>query len=68
MEQDRTRLGKRARWVGSVFERRGDLMAIGSGVIGLAVIVAVILFGLHERQTSFRSVSSAESARDVSYR
>jgi hypothetical protein len=51
------RLRKPARWVA---ERSSDLVAIGGGMMGLALIVAVVLVGLHERQTSFRSISPAE--------
>jgi hypothetical protein len=61
-------LGKPVRWVAGVLERSGDLVAIGGGMIGLALIVAVVVVGLHERQTSFRTISTPESADDASYR
>jgi hypothetical protein len=34
-------------------------LVLGGGMIGLALIVVVILVGLHERQTSFRAISPA---------
>ena len=64
MLQDRTRLGKPVRWVADVLERSGDVLAIGGGMIGLALIVAVIVVGIHERQSSFRSTSQADYAAD----
>jgi hypothetical protein len=60
MVQDRIPRGKPLRWVAGVLERSGDLLALGGGMIGLALIVAVVLVGLHERQTSFRSTTPAQ--------
>jgi len=60
MFQGRISSGKPLRWVSGVFERSGDLLALGGGMIGLALIVAVVVVGLHERQTSFRSMTLAQ--------
>ena len=65
MSQERISAGKRLRWVAGAFERSGDLLALGGGMIGLALIVGVVLVGLHERQTSFRSTTSAHYADTV---
>ena len=43
-----------------VLEKSSDLLPIGGGLIGLALIVAVVVIGLHERQSSFRSASPTE--------
>ncbi|HXP77744.1 MAG TPA: hypothetical protein VN823_26655 [Stellaceae bacterium] len=47
------------RRVARIFERAGDLVALGGGMIGMALIVAVVLVGLHERQTPFRVMAPA---------
>jgi hypothetical protein len=60
MFQDRISRGNPLRWVAGVFERSTDLLALGGGMIGLALIVAVIIVGLHERQTSLRSTTPAQ--------
>ncbi len=67
MLQHRMWLGKPMRWIAGILERSSDLVALGGGAIGLALIVAVVLFGLHERQTSLRSTSRAEYAQGASY-
>jgi hypothetical protein len=59
MVQDRISREKPLRRVAAVFERSGDLIALGGGMIGLALIVGVIIVGLHERETSFRSMTPA---------
>ena len=59
MVQDRISREKPLRRVAAVFERSGDLIALGGGMIGLVLIVGVIIVGLHERQTSFRSTTTA---------
>jgi len=59
MIQDRISREKPLRRVAAVFERSGDLIALGGGMIGLVLIVGVIIIGLHERQTSFRSTTPA---------
>jgi hypothetical protein len=46
--------------VAGVLERSSDLVLIGGGLIGLALIVAVVVVGLHERQSSLRSTSPTE--------
>ena len=48
------------RWVARVLERSSDLVPITGSLIGLALIVAVVVVGLHERQSSFRSASPTE--------
>lgn len=63
----RTRVAKPVRWVAGVLERSGDLVVLGGGMIGLALIVAVVLVGLRERETSFRAMSP-EYAQGASYR
>jgi hypothetical protein len=66
MFQDRKSRGKPLRWVAGVLERSGDLVALGGGMIGIALILAVVLIGVHERQTSFRAMAPAgqgENAR-----
>jgi hypothetical protein len=67
MFQHRMWLGKPARWVAGVLEKSGDLAVLGGGMIGLALIVAMVLVGLHERHSSFRSVSPPEYAQGASY-
>jgi hypothetical protein len=59
MVQDRISREKPLRRVAAVLERSGDLIALGGGMIGLVLIVGVIIIGLHERQTSFRSTTPA---------
>jgi hypothetical protein len=58
--QGRISRGKPVRWVAGVLERSGDLVALGGGMIGVALIVGVVLVGLHERQTSFRTMAPSE--------
>ena len=60
MLENRTRLGKPVRWVAGVLERSGDLAVLGGGLIGLLLVIAVIVVGLHERETSFRSTSQPD--------
>jgi hypothetical protein len=57
---DRISRGRPLRWVAGVLERSGDLVALGGGMIGIALIVGVVLVGLHQRQTSFRVMAPAE--------
>jgi hypothetical protein len=57
MLQNRTGLPESVRRVAGALERSRDLLAIGGGMIGLALIVGVIVIGIHERQSSFRSTS-----------
>ena len=57
--------GKPLRWVTGVLERSSDLVALGAGMIGIALIVAVVVLGLHERQTSFRAMAPAEQAETL---
>ncbi len=59
MFQNDTRLGKPVRWVAGVLERSRDLVVLGGGMIGLALIVAVVVVGIHEREGSLRSTSQA---------
>ena len=68
MMEDTMRLKKPVRWLAGVLQRSGDLVAIGGGMLGLALIVAVVLVGLHERQTSLRSVSTPQSTENGSFR
>jgi hypothetical protein len=63
--QGRISRGKSARWVVGVLERSGDLVALGGGMIGVVLIVGVVLVGLHERQTSFRTMSPAEQGESA---
>lgn len=60
MIQDNIPRGKPLRWIAGVLEKSGDLVALGGGMIGIALIAAVVLVGLHERQTSFRATAPAE--------
>lgn len=62
MFQGRISRGKPQRWVAGVLESSGDLLALGGGMVGLALIVAVVIVGLHERQTSFRSMTPAQQS------
>jgi hypothetical protein len=57
--------GKPLRWVAGVLERSSDLVALGAGMMGMALIVAVVLLGLHERQTSFRAMAPAEQGETL---
>lgn len=59
MLQNGMRLEKPARWVTGVLERSRDLVVLGGGMIGLALIVGVIIIGIHERQSSLRSTSQS---------
>ena len=68
MLEHKRRVPKPLRWLAGLLEKSSDLMVLGGGMIGLGVIVAVILVGLHERQTSVRSISPAQSADDASHR
>lgn len=68
MLENRRRLRTPVRWVAGVLERSSDLVPIGGGLIGLALIVAVVVVGLHERQSSFRSSSPAEYSETGSSR
>src|SRR5437763_14274051 len=63
MLQDRLSRGKPLRWMHGVLERSGDLVALGGGMIGIALILAVVLVGLHERQTPFRAMSPSEQGQ-----
>jgi hypothetical protein len=65
MLQDRISRGKPLRWVAGVLERSGDLVALGGGMIGIMLILAVVLVGLHERQTSFRAIAPAEQGENA---
>jgi hypothetical protein len=65
MFQDRISRGKPLRWVAGVLERSGDLVALGGGMIGIALILAVVIVGLHERQTSFRAMVPAEQGENA---
>lgn len=67
MFQSKMWLRKPARWVAGILERSGDLATLGGGMIGLALNVAVVLVGLRERHSSFRSVSPPEYAQGASY-
>lgn len=66
--QDRITRGKPLRWVAGVFEKSGDLVTLGAGMIGMVLIVGVVVVGLHERQTSFRAISPAEQGEHTPYR
>ena len=66
MMQDTRSREKPARWVAAVSQRSGDLLALGGGMIGIALIAGVILIGVHERQTSFRSMSPAAEQGQIS--
>ena len=66
MVQDTRSRGKPPRWVAAVSERSGDLLVLGGGMIGVALIAAVILIGVHQRQTSFRSMSPAAEQGQIS--
>jgi hypothetical protein len=57
MIQDRTARGKPLRWVAQAIERSGDLLPLGAGVFGVALIVAVMLVGWHERQAPVRTMT-----------
>ena len=50
----------RRRWIAHIIDRSGDLLALGGGIIGIALIAAVILVGVHERQAPFRAMTPAE--------
>jgi len=63
MFQDRKSRTKAVRWVAGLLEGSGDLVALGGGMIGAAVIIAVILVGLHERRTSLRIMAPAEQGQ-----
>ena len=62
------RVLKPVRWLSGVLEKSSDLMVLGGGMIGLALVIGVILVGLHERQTSVRSISPTQAADDAAYR
>ncbi|HUJ38072.1 MAG TPA: hypothetical protein VLW88_10370 [Hyphomicrobium sp.] len=66
--QDLKSSTKPLRWVANVIERSPDLLAIGGGMIGVALIAGVIIVGLHERQNSFRVMAPAEQGDSASYR
>ena len=65
MVQHRIPRGKPLRWVAGVLERSGDLVALGGGMIGIALILAVVLVGVHQRQTSFRVMAPAEQGENA---
>jgi len=65
MFQDSKPRTNAVRWVAGLLEGSGDLVALGGGMIGAAVIVAVILVGLHERQTSLRVMAPAEQEQSA---
>jgi hypothetical protein len=65
MFQNGTRLEKPVRWVTGVLERSRDAVVLGGGMIGLAFIVGIIVIGVHERESSFRSTSPSVSAEDA---
>jgi hypothetical protein len=52
------------RWVTGVLERSRDLVVLGGGMIGLALIVGIIVVGVHERHSSFRSSTPASYAQE----
>lgn len=68
MLENRQQVRGPLRWVTGVLERSSDLVPIGGGLIGLALIVAVVVVGLHERQSSFRSSSPVEYSETGSSR
>jgi len=47
------------RWVAGVLERSHDVVVLGGGMIGLALIVGIVVVGIHERQSSFRAISES---------
>ena len=60
MRQNRSQERTPKNWMSGVLEKSSDLLPVGGGLIGLALIVAVVIVGLHERQSSFRSASPTE--------
>jgi hypothetical protein len=64
MFQERTGLPKPMRWVVDALGRSSDLVAIGGGMLGLVLIVAIVIVGLHERQISFRATAPTEYSQD----
>lgn len=66
--QDLRSIGKQPRWVAAILEKSPDLLAIGGAMIGAALVVGIVIVGLHERQTSFRAMAPVEQGESTSYR